>query len=466
MNTDGLKKFLKTGIITPDKMRVVDKNCLSLGVTSLQLMESAGKTLSDCVKKDDPSSVLILCGSGNNGGDGFVAARHLSRSTEVHVLYPRDAAYQKESALNLKSLSHCRIGLYPVRCLSDVLELSYLFESADCIVDAILGTGAEGELREPFKTMADMANRSGAGIISADLPTPGIHADTVCAFHRPKQPGSDVYDIGIPVEAEIFTGDGDLLLVPQKKSDAHKGDGGRVLVIGGGPYQGAPYLAALSALRGGADIVRVATPNFMAYPDLITERLDGDYISENHTEKLIELAKSSDSVVFGCGLGERSHDVVLEVSEYCKKAVFDADALRSPLACAGESVYTPHSGEFERISGVKPSGSLQKRADCLRDFAKKNEGTFILKGKTDIITDGDSVRFNKSGSSAMTKGGTGDVLAGLCGALLCRIPAFDAACIAAYVNGRAGELAAGDYGDGIMAGDIIDRIPKIMYREE
>jgi len=464
MKTHSLKKFLNTGIITPERMKVIDKNAVSLGVTALQLMESAGKSLSECVKRDDPSFILILCGGGNNGGDGFVAARYLSKTAHVHVLYPRDAVYGDESRVNLKSLSYCDIEIHPVRCPFDVSGLKYLFDSADCIVDAILGTGAGGELREPFKSMADLANRSDAGIISADMPTPGIHADTVCAFHRSKTPGSDVYDIGIPIEAEVYTGEGDLTLIPKKKSDAHKGEGGRVLVIGGGPYQGAPYLAALAALRGGADIVRVATPNLLSYPDLIIDRLDGEYISKIHTERLIELAKVSDSVVFGCGLGDKSHDVMLEVSEYCKKAVFDADSLRLPLPCGAESVYTPHAGEFERISGIKSSGSPAECAEVLRDFAQDNNGTYILKGETDIITDGDDVRFNRSGCSAMTKGGTGDVLAGLCGALLCRLPAFDAACIAAYVNGCSGEAAAEDYGDGIMAGDIIDKIPKIMYR--
>ncbi|MDD3976540.1 MAG: NAD(P)H-hydrate dehydratase [Methanomicrobium sp.] len=467
-NLQGIKKleeFKRSGIISPQRMRAVDINAMELGVSAAALMESAGKSLALCAEKYAPSDVLVLCGGGNNGGDGFVAARYLAGSATVHVIYPHDSRHSPESRTNLKALSHSGAYLYPVRCPEDVSGLSYLFSSADIIIDAILGTGLSGELREPYKTFVALANKSGALIISADIPTPGIHADTICAFHRPKQEGCDVFNIGIPLEAEICTGKGDLTLISRRKKDAHKGEGGRVLVIGGGPYQGAPYLAALSALRAGADIVRIATPNMMQYPDLIIEKLDGEFITDEHTEKLIELAKASDSVVTGCGLGDKSHNVISDIAPYCRKAVFDADALRTPIIKAGECIYTPHSGEFERMSGIKLSSSLYERALCLRDFAKENGGTFILKGNTDIITDGDNVRFNKSGSPAMTKGGTGDVLAGLCGALLCRLSPFDAACIASYVNGCAGEIASEKSGDGIFASDVIENIAQVIYKE-
>ncbi|MDD3407703.1 MAG: NAD(P)H-hydrate dehydratase [Methanomicrobium sp.] len=465
MDLQELKKFQKTGIINPKRMRAVDINAMELGVSAAALMESAGKSLALCVLKESPSEILVLCGSGNNGGDGFTAARYLCRSADVHVIYPAFASYTKESTDNLHALYHCGAYLHPIRCQSDVSEISSLFDSADCIVDAILGTGGYGTLKEPYITMVQLANASSAKIISADIPTSGIHADAIAAFHRPKAFGSDVFDIGIPFEAEVFTGKGDLTLIPKKSGDAHKGKGGSVLVVGGGPYQGAPYLAALSALRAGADIVRVATPNLMQYPDLIVEKLNGERITKEHTETIIRLLKKSDSAVFGCGLGGESHDVIREAGAYCKKAVFDADSLRLPLPAAPESLYTPHAGEFERISGAKPPQSLHDRAVVLSEFAQKNGGVFLLKGPTDVITDGDCVRFNRSGSPAMTKGGTGDVLAGICGALMCRLSAFDSACIAAYVNGCAGESAAEAYGDGISAGDIIERIAKILYTE-
>jgi len=240
--------------------------------------------------------------------------------------------------------------------------------------------------------------------------------------------------------------------------------GGEVLVIGGGPYQGAPYLAGLGALRAGADIVRIASPVFEPVPDLIYERLEGKRIGPEHTERLITLAEKADVVVCGNGLGTESHAVVGAVAPHCKKAVFDADALRLPLPVAdGETIYTPHAGEFTRITGLKLPEDTTGRARIAKNAGIA--GTVLLKGHTDIITDGTQVRFNRTGDPAMTVGGTGDVLAGITGALLCRLPAFDAACIAAYVNGRAGEAVVAERGGGMLASDLVDRIPSVLFRK-
>ncbi len=137
-----------------------------------------------------------------------------------------------------------------------------------------------------------------------------MRADRICAFHRAKTEGSTVVDIGIPLEAECYTGPGDLTLLPSREHNAHKGAGGEVLVIGGGPYQGAPWLAGLGALRAGADIVRIASPVFEPVPDLIYECLAGERIGEEHVERLITLAEHADVVVCGNGLGAESHQVI------------------------------------------------------------------------------------------------------------------------------------------------------------
>ena len=235
-----------------------------------------------------------------------------------------------------------------------------------------------------------------------------------------------------------------------------------MLVIGGGPYQGAPYLAGLGALRAGADIVRIASPAFEPIPDLIYERLKGDRVSEEHTQRLIALAEAADVVVCGNGLGTESHAVIEAVAPHCKKAVFDADALRLPLPSAqGESIFTPHAGEFTRITGNPVPEDTPGRARAARGAGIR--GTVLLKGKTDVITDGDRVRFNRTGHPAMTVGGTGDVLAGIAGGLLCHLPAFEAACIAAYVNGKAGQQVAAERGAGMLASDLVDRIPGILF---
>jgi NAD(P)H-hydrate epimerase len=455
--------YPEAGITSPARMRAVDKNAVALGVTELQLMESAGRALADMVRATSPARVLVLCGKGNNGGDGMVAARHLQHGIDTDVCYLDTGKRSASCEHQLAALKHSRVGLHPFTCRDDLEALRFLFEKADVIVDALLGIGASGELQEPLKTCVNMANASPANIIAVDVPTPGMRADRICAFHRAKVAGSTVIDIGIPIEAECFVGPGDLTLIQPRKDKAHKGVGGEVLVIGGGPYQGAPYLAGLGALRAGADIVRIASPVFEPVPDLIFERLEGKKIGEEHRERLIALAERADVVVCGNGLGTESHAVVTAVAPHCKRAVFDADALRLPLPAAkGETIYTPHAGEFTRITGKTLPVDTIGRATIARSAGIR--GTVLLKGHIDVITDGTQVRFNRTGNPAMTVGGTGDVLAGIAGALLVHLPAFDAACIAAYVNGRAGERVAAERGGGMLASDLVDRIPAELFK--
>jgi NAD(P)H-hydrate epimerase len=464
MESDLFGEFVETGLVTPARMRVVDANAMALGVTELQLMESAGRGLAELVLTSSPNHVLVLCGNGNNGGDGMVAARYLQRGVDTHVCYLDLGKWSRACGHNLAALRHAAVTLHSFQCREDVEALASLFGNADVIIDALLGTGSRGAVKEPLASCIRLANATKATIVAADTPTRGIRADRVCAFHRAKTEGAVVVDIGIPLEAECTVGPGELTLLPARGRKAHKGAGGEVLVIGGGPYQGAPYLAGLGALRAGADIVRIASPVFEPIPDLIYERLDGKVIGKEHIERLIALAKKADVVVCGNGLGTESHEVVTALAPHCKKAVFDADALRLPLPVARrETIYTPHAGEFARITSVTLPDDTLGRARTARKTGIR--GTIILKGHTDIITDGSRVRFNRTGDPAMTVGGTGDVLAGVCGALLCQLPAFEAACIAAYVNGKAGESVVADRGGGMLASDLVDRIPAILFRK-
>jgi len=168
-------------------------------------------------------------------------------------------------------------------------------------------------------------------------------------------------------------------------------------------------------------------------------------------------------VICGNGLGDASHNVIYAVIPHCKKAVIDADALRLPLPVAkNETLYTPHAGEFTRITGVSLPNGTRERALTVKNAGIP--GTVLLKGHIDIISDGTRVRFNRSGHPAMTVGGTGDVLAGVAGALLCQLPAFESGCIAAYVNGRAGEIVAAERGEGMLATDLVDRIPAELFK--
>jgi len=464
MHPDPLGEFIETGLVTPARMRVIDANAMALGVTELQLMESAGRALAEQVLPFHPARVLVLCGSGNNGGDGMVAARYFQRGIDTDICYLDRGRRSKACEHNLAALRHAAVSLHPFQCCEDLEALAALFANADVILDALLGTGGRGAVKEPLATCIRMANATKAKIIAADIPTPGIRSDMICAFHRAKTEGSIVADIGIPLAAECTVGPGELTLLPARGKKAHKGAGGEVLVIGGGPYQGAPYLAGLGALRAGADIVRIASPAFEPIPDLIYERLEGKRIGMEHIERLITLVEKADVIVCGNGLGTESHTVVEAIVPHCKKAVFDADALRLPLPTATrETIYTPHAGEFARITGKTLPDDTSGRARAAKKAGIK--GTVLLKGHTDIITDGTRVRFNLTGDPAMTVGGTGDVLAGVAGALLCHLPAFEAACIAAYVCGKAGEAVAAERGGGMLASDLVDRIPSVLFRK-
>jgi ADP-dependent NAD(P)H-hydrate dehydratase / NAD(P)H-hydrate epimerase len=456
----GIGSFAETGIISHERMRSVDANARALGLSSLQMMESAGRALADAIRSHSPARVLILCGRGNNGGDGMVAARYL-QDLEPVVCVVATPGMTPESAEQLRLLDHCRVEVVPVLCRDEVMVLAEQFSRADLIVDALLGTGLRGALKEPVRTCVELSNRSPATVLSADVPTPGIRTDQVLAFHRPKVTGSSVADIGIPLEAEVFTGPGDILNLRKKRHDAHKGSGGEVLVIGGGPYQGAPYLCGLGALRAGADIVRIASPVFEPVPELIYECLEGEIIGAEHIDRILTLIDRADVVVMGNGLGSRSHHVVRALAPSCRKAVFDADAIRTPLPEAVDAIFTPHAGEFERMTGAKPEDDLVMRANAVRSASGKS--TVLLKGPVDIISDGTRVRFNRTGSPAMTTGGTGDVLAGVIAGLFCQMPAFEAACTGAYVNGKAGMAIGTIHEGGMLASDLLSYIPRLLF---
>jgi len=456
----GMAEFAETGMISHERMRVVDANARALGLTSLQLMEGAGRALAESVRAAGSGRVLILCGKGNNGGDGMVAARYL-QDIGPDLVVIAGPGMTTETAGQLQILTHCQVSVHPVACRDDVLALRGLFSRAEVIVDALLGTGLKGAVKEPVRTCVELTNSSPATIIGADIPTPGIRADLILAFHRPKVEGSRVAGIGIPLEAEIFTGPGDLLMMKKRRPDAHKGNGGEVLVVGGGPYQGAPYLCGLGALRAGADIVRIASPVFEPVPDLIYEPLDGKIIEAEHIEQILRLIDRADVVVMGPGLGDKSHHVIRALAPHCRRAVFDADALRRPLPKAEDSLYTPHAGEFERMTGKAPGDDLVPWACAVRDSGIP--GTTLLKGPVDIISDGVRVRFNRTGTPLMTVGGTGDVLAGVAAALFCQLPAFEAACIAAYVNGRAGMAIERERAGGMLASDLPAQISLELF---
>ncbi len=481
--------------ITSSRMAAIDANCEYLGIKRLQLMENAGAAVANAVKKKISSGkIVIIAGKGNNGGDALVAARHLSSYDVTVVLIGRKEDIKTPEALhNWNAFEKTTIPLIEVTDSSSFDHA--MIKNADVVIDGIFGTGIRGKIHEPESTAIDLINDSDAFVISVDVPSgfdpdgcefeKSVHADMTLTFHKMKvgllSPGARKYtgeiqvvDIGIPKDAEYFVGPGDIKPFLKRPATSHKGDAGRVLVIGGGAYSGAPALAALGALRAGADIVTVAAPRSVAdiiasfSPNLIVRPLSNDRLVEDDILVVSELIKKHDVVVMGMGLGsaEETLSAVKKIIPLCRKAVIDADALSPQILPISNKnvIITPHAGEMKRLSGLDVPGNEKEKIDFIRNFAKSNKITILLKGVIDIISDGIEVRANRTGNAGMTVGGTGDVLAGLTGALFAKHDAFEAASAAAFINGVAGDMAFAEFGYGLLATDVIDYIPEVSKK--
>ncbi|MFB6161965.1 MAG: NAD(P)H-hydrate dehydratase [Halococcoides sp.] len=473
--------------LTGEDIAVVDANTAALGVAQRELMESSGHALARAVREaavpDD--RIAIVAGRGNNGGDALVAARFLDDlDVAVHLLGRPGSIGTDIARANWDALAGASVERQAVGDSGD-LDLG----DPDLIVDAMLGTGIAGELREPVASAADAIDASDATVIAADVPSgldaatgdcaPGtIEPDRVVTFHRPK-PGLDaldapvtVADIGVPADAERAVGPGDLQRL-DRPADSHKGAGGRILVVGGGPYAGAPALAGLAALRAGADLIRVIAPESVAdaiqgyAPDLIVRSLSGDRIEPAHVDRLAAAAADQDALVIGPGLGEaeRSREAVRALlARWSGRAVADAEAIDAAAAADTDAdlVLTPHRGEFERVAGPIESDHADPVADAVATAARDHDATVLLKGPRDVISNGERVRVNHTGNAGMTVGGTGDVLAGTVGALLAVQPPMVAAGLGAWLVGRAGDRAAERSGRGLIASELPDDVGAIL----
>jgi hydroxyethylthiazole kinase-like uncharacterized protein yjeF len=495
------KKYAEA--ITSREMRALEVNAEYFGISLLQLMENAGRNVAAEIisRFSRDQKVAIFCGLGGNGGDGFVVARHLlAHGFRVSVLLignSRDVRH--EAAIqNWRGLQSLResILIHEINDSSAIPKVA-----ADVVVDALLGTGTKGKLRPPIIQIVDYINSLSVFRIAVDVPT-GIDSDTgdvlgtavkaniTVTFHKPKiglhyakkYVGElIVKDIGLPDEISHFTGPGDVLLIRKpRKTSAHKGDFGRLLVIGGSKvYSGAPTLVSLAALRTGVDIVYLAAPAKTAYaissvsPDLITLKLKGDNLTESNVPELQPYIENADAVVMGPGLG--SHAEASDFVKSCVKAVenagkpllLDADGLK---AFAGFKhklevplVLTPHAGEYATLAGRKLLENLEERIAEVQKSATELNAVILLKGQVDVVCDSKRVKLNFTGNPSMTVGGTGDVLSGVVGALLAqKSDAFEAAVAGAFVNGAAGDFVTKEIGCHLLASDLLEQIPRVL----
>lgn len=473
-------------MIEGKEVNVLDMNASYLGVKAIQLMENAGRAVAEVASQLFPSKkLLFLCGTGNNGGDGFVAARYLARSKPVIILAKPPQEIRTDIARRnfLRAKKKCRI-LRP-----DSVDME--IEKADVIVDALLGVGFQGELKEPYRALFKRINASKKPVIAVDVPSGlgtrlAVKPTVTVTFHDKKTGMSKensgkiiVKDIGIPKEAELFTGPGEFLYYPVPESESHKGDNGRLLVIGGGPYTGAPTLAGMAAYRIGVDLVRIATPKktypiIASYsPNFIVHSLGEDILTMDDFRSVLKLTGLVDAVIIGPGLGNsrKTKEIIREVVRNCSKSlVIDADgieAVSENLKVLGghDGVITPHRGEFFQLTGCRLSDDMDEKLTRVKEYASKLKFTLLLKGKIDIISDGKRTKMNRTGNAGMTVGGTGDVLAGIVGGLLAKgMEPFNAARLGAFVSGYAGDLAFLEKSYGLLATDIVEKIPEVLKR--
>lgn len=489
--------------ITSREMHALELNAEYFGVSRLILMENAGRNvaLEIASRFKATNTVAIFCGLGGNGGDGFVAARHLSSLgfKVAVVLAGKGKEISDRAAIEnwtaLRSLREA-VSIYEVYDSTLIPDIK-----AKIVVDALLGTGAKGKLRPPILQLVRKANSMNAFRVAVDAPTgvdsdtgevlnEAVKADLTITFYKIKEGLGNskeysgeliVKDIGLPEEFAKFAGPGDVsMVVNPRPKESHKGDFGRLLVIGGSEtFSGAPALVALGAMRTGVDLVYVAAPRRTAEaiscmaPDLIAIKLEGEHFNPDNVSELKPYIAKADAVVLGPGLGlhpkteEAVNALVKLVEDSAKPLLLDADGLKAfsrfkrklrvPL------MLTPHAGEYAILTGRKlPENSSEKAAD-VQKTALTLGAVVLLKGTIDIICDGRKLKFNFTGNPGMTVGGTGDVLSGIVGALLAqRVDPFEAAVAGAFVNGAAGDFVFEEKGFHMVATDLIDWIPKVL----
>jgi hydroxyethylthiazole kinase-like uncharacterized protein yjeF len=516
-------------VLNSAQMRDADRRTIEeIGIPSLVLMENAGRQAvaameamySDLTERH----VAILCGRGNNGGDGFVVARTLAqRGVDVSVfLVGRVSEVRGDARTNLEILG--RLGLSVVEIADSQAWELHFSEIGDCtlIVDAIFGTGLNAPVSGLMETVVADVNASGIPVVAIDLPS-GLSADSAepigasieatmtVTLAAPKLPlvlppaetrAGDIViaDIGIPSEVldavdgprvELLTRSAMRELVVPRAPDSHKGDFGRVLVIAGSRGKtGAAHLAGVGALRSGAGLVTVATPACclpivaaMA-PEYMTEPLDetADGLNPDGVERVLEMAR--DVIALGPGLGQspRTRQFIKAlVDRATTPLVVDADGLNAfaddPDKLVGREgrdvIITPHPGEMGRLVGMSTEEVQASRLEIARNFATAHHVYVVLKGHRTLIATPDAKVFiNPTGNPGMATGGTGDVLTGMIGAWLAQLLDAEAACkLAVYLHGMAGDLAEADEGEVAMtsadlAGHIGDAILELTARRK
>jgi len=511
-------------ILNAEQMREADRFTIEdIGIPSLVLMENAGRQVVAALEAAYESAlngrVAVLCGRGNNGGDGFVVARTLlQRGVDASVFVVGAVTdVRGDARTNLDILG--RLGVTVVELGDEQSWELHFSEISKCtlIVDAIFGTGLRSALDGMLVTIVADINASGIPIVSIDLPS-GLSADTphligdcidasmTVTLATPKLPlvlppgeahAGDVViaDIGIPQDVidglegrhvELLTPEQLRELIEPRAADSHKGDYGRVTIVAGSRGKtGAAHLAASAALRSGAGLVTVATPasclSIVASmaPEFMTEPLpeskDG-VVTAQAVERVLELSHDVVACGPGLGRGQGVAEFVRALLDRCTvPLVLDADAITVLAADPGrlvgreerDVIITPHPGEMARLIGSSVEDVQANRIEVAADFAATRHVYVVLKGHRTIIATPDGrVYINPTGNPGMATGGTGDTLTGMIAAWLAQLLDAEAACrLAVFLHGAAGDLAEAEEGQvGMVASDVIAHLGEALRR--
>src|SRR5688572_15836479 len=505
-------------ILNAEQMREADRRTIhDVGIPSIVLMENAGRqavaAMEAAFEDLATSHVGVLCGRGNNGGDGFVVARTLlQRGVEATVfLLGSVADVRGDARTNLEVLG--RIGLTVVEITNAQDWELHFSEVSECdvVVDAMVGTGFHGSLSGLLETVVADVNGLGVPVVAIDLPT-GVSADTheveggaieasmTVTLAAPKIPlvlppadsfGGDlvIADIGIPPPVidelegpyiELLTRERMREIVPVRVAESHKGDFGRVLIVAGSMGKtGAAHLTAMGALRSGAGLVTIAAPR-SCIPiiaamgaEYMTEPLDetaAGTVDFSALDRVLEL--KADVIAVGPGLGQEPSTAafILGLVERAgMPLVLDADAINAfsgdPERLMGRDgvdvIITPHPGEMARLLNISIEAVQHDRLNYARDFAASHRVHVVLKGHRTIIAGPENRAFvNLTGNAGMATGGTGDLLTGMIAAWFAQILDAEAACkLAVYLHGTAGDLAEADEGEvALIASDVANHL--------
>ncbi len=510
-------------IVTAAQMRAIDKRSIEeYEVPGIILMENAGCGVVNAIKENFGDvlnqNIIIICGTGNNGGDGFVIARHLIKlGANVWVfLIGSEEKIKGDALINWKILKHLPRKVIYITQEEELTQLPSALEKSDLIVDALLGTGITGEIRDLVKAIIELVNAYDTPIVSVDLPS-GLNTDTgqsntciqatfTTTMCLPKlglflYPGRTyagdiiVVDISAPnaaineenIKTEILLSEEAKLLFPYRKANVHKGNCGRILILAGAEgFTGAAILTAKAALRGGAGLVTVGIPEslnpileiklteVMTLPLKETVSHTLALASESEIKNFLKNHKI-DVLAIGPGLTQERETTELVrrlLANVDLPIVLDADGLNALIGhqellskIHEKVILTPHAGEMARLLDCSIEEIIENPMKYAEKAAKEWQVTILLKGATSIIVSPEGeITLNLTGNAGMATGGSGDVLTGIIASLLGQgCNTYNAARLGAYIHGLTGDLTAEIIGEtGLIASDLIRNLPEAI----